>query len=478
MILDRFYDDKLAQASYLVGCAATGEALIVDPNRDADQYMKAADARGLRIVHVTETHIHADFVSGTRELASRTGAQAYLSDEGDESWKYEFAHSLGAELLKNGDSFMVGNIKLEVVHTPGHTPEHVCFIVTDTAASRRPMGVFSGDFIFVGAVGRPDLLEKAARIEGTMETSARQLYQSLQRFRELPDYLQIWPGHGAGSACGKSLGAVPQSSLGYEKLVSQAFNIEAEDEFVSWVLADQPAPPSYFAEMKRINKLGPPLMGELRRPERLPESRLGELIARGSLIIDTRPWPEYSAGHVAGTLNLPLNRAFIEWAGWLLPYDRDLYLIVDDSHGSDDLEEAVRDLALIGLDRVRGYFNTGADALWDEHADVLETLREVTPADLADDIAVGTAAVIDVRSPEEWQAGHIPEVPNIPLGQLAERADEIPPGVPVVLHCQSGNRSAIAASLLRARGLKEVGNLVGGIDRWIAEGYPVERDGA
>jgi hydroxyacylglutathione hydrolase len=237
MLLKRFYDPKLAQASYLVGCAATGEALVVDPNRDVDQYVTAADDEGLRISHVTETHIHADFVSGSRELAARTGAKLYLSDEGGPDWRYAFAAADGAMLLRDSDSFMVGTVRVEALHTPGHTPEHMTFLITDTATTDRPMGAFTGDFIFVGDVGRPDLLERAAKVAGTMEAGARTLYHSIQRFKGLPDWLQLWPGHGAGSACGKALGAVPSTTLGYERISNWALNAESEDAFVREVLA-------------------------------------------------------------------------------------------------------------------------------------------------------------------------------------------------------------------------------------------------
>ena len=202
MLLKRFYDNGLAQASYLIGCSATGEAIVVDANRDVEQYVRAASDEGLRVTHVTETHIHADFVSGSRELAARTGAKLLLSDEGGPEWRYAFAAAADATLLRDGDSFMVGNIRFDVLHTPGHTPEHLSFLVTDTPATDRPMGAITGDFIFVGDVGRPDLLERAANVAGTMRASAQALFRSIQRFKQLPDSLQIWPGHGAGSACG------------------------------------------------------------------------------------------------------------------------------------------------------------------------------------------------------------------------------------------------------------------------------------
>ena len=214
MFFKRFYDDGLAQASYLIGCESTGEAVVVDPNRDIGQYVAAATADKLRITHVTETHIHADFVSGSRELADRADAKLLLSGEGGRDWQYAFAAQSHAQLLNDGDSFTVGRVRIDVIHTPGHTPEHLAFLVTDLASSDKPTGLLSGDFVFVGDVGRPDLLERAAKKVGTMEAAAHQLFRSIQRFRELPDYLQLWPGHGAGSACGKSLGAMPQSTVG------------------------------------------------------------------------------------------------------------------------------------------------------------------------------------------------------------------------------------------------------------------------
>ncbi|HET8762592.1 MAG TPA: MBL fold metallo-hydrolase, partial [Gemmatimonadales bacterium] len=309
MLLKRFYDDRLAQASFLVGCQATGEAIVLDPNRDADQYIAAARGEGLRITHVTETHIHADFVSGSRELASRSGAKLLLSAEGGADWQYRFARDADATLLHDGDSFMVGNLRFDVLHTPGHTPEHLTFIVTDTPATLRPMGAFTGDFIFVGDVGRPDLLERAAHVEGTMDASARQLFRSLRRFAEQPDYLQLWPGHGAGSACGKALGAVPQTTLGYERVVNWAFGITDEDEFVRAVLAGQPEPPAYFAEMKRVNRDGPAILGAWPDPPTLDPASLRDVLASGGLVVDLRPAAAFAAGHVPGTLNIPLNKS-------------------------------------------------------------------------------------------------------------------------------------------------------------------------
>ena len=471
MLLKRFYDDKLAQASYLVGCAATGEALVIDANRDVDQYLRAAEGEGVQITHVTETHIHADFVSGSRELAARTDALLLLSDEGDASWKYAFAREAGARLLRDGDRFMVGNLRIEVLHTPGHTPEHISFMITDTPATDQPMGVFTGDFIFAGDVGRPDLLEKAAKMAGTMEAGARTLFQTLQRFKMLPDYLQLWPGHGAGSACGKSLGAVPSTTLGYERIANWGLATDDEGLFVQQVLAGQPEPPRYFAEMKRINKEGPRLLHGFRRPERLPESRLAAVLDVNATVVDTRPWSEFAVGHVPGTINIPLNRSFTTWAGWLVPYHRPFYLIVDDA----SIEEVLRDLAMIGLDEAAGYFGRDAIQAWGADHHQLESVAQISSSELAVQMRRGTVSVIDVRGATEWEAGHLPGVPNIPLGYLSERLEELPREKRLVMQCQGGARSAIATSLLRARGIEAV-NLIGGFAEWQAGGNPVERE--
>lgn len=474
MILKRFYDEKLAQASYLVGCQATGEALVVDPNRDVEPYLQAARAEGLRITHVTDTHVHADFVSGARELAQRTGAQLLLSAEGDPRFGYAYGEGDGATPLRDGDGFDVGRVRIQALHTPGHTPEHMTFLLTDTAAADRPMGAFTGDFVFVGDVGRPDLLEKAVKVQGSAEVAARQLFASIQRFRGLPDYLQLWPGHGAGSACGKALGAVPQTTLGYEKLFNRAFQVEDEDEFVAMILAGQPEPPKYFAEVKTINRAGPRVLDGFARPERVPDAALAEVLAAGTLVIDTRAAADYASGHVPGTLNVPLNKSFNTWMGWLVPYDRPFVLIADEAR----LDEAVRDLAMIGLDRVDGWLPASAVNAWAAAGGLVGTIPQTTAPRLAEMMERGMVNVLDVRGAAEWEAGHLPGVPNVPVGHLAERLAEVPTGRTLVVQCQGGARSAIACSVLRAHGITDVVNMAGGYAEWARAGLPVEREDA
>jgi hydroxyacylglutathione hydrolase len=470
MIFKRFFEPRLAQASYLIGCPSTHEALVVDPNRAIDRYLQAAGEDGLRIAHVTETHIHADFVSGARELADRTGARLYLSGAGGPEWQYQYAEKARARLLQDGDRFKVGCIELRVLHVPGHTPEHLTFLVTDTADASEPMGALTGDFIFVGDVGRPDLLERAVGSAGTMKESARQLFRSLQRFRTLNDYLQIWPGHGAGSACGKSLSAMPQSTLGYEKRFNWAFSVADEAGFVETVLAGQPDPPRYFSEMKRINQAGPRVLGGIQPPARQSSDALGSLLARGSIIVDTRLAEEYRRGAVPGTINIPDTRSFTTWAGSLLPYDRDFFLIVN--HGRERrAEELSLDLAGIGLDRVAGYFSADAVDAWRRSDRPLQTIPAISldqlPADSRDGL------VLDVRSEAEWQAGHIPGSLNVPVAELEARAGELPRDRPLIVHCQTGYRAAVAASLLRGQGFNKIGVFPGGFAEWRSAGQPV-----
>ncbi len=462
MLLRLIYDDKLAQASYLLGCQACGEAIVIDPNRDAEQYIRLARKEGVRITHVTETHIHADYLSGSRELAHRTGAKLLLSAHGGDDWSYRFPEMSSVQQLHDGDRFKVGNIQVDVLHTPGHTPEHICFLVTDTAAADKPIGLFSGDFVFVGDVGRPDLLEKAAGVANTMDASARYLYKSLQRFNELPDYLQVWPGHGAGSSCGKALGAVPQTTVGYEKMFNPALTTQSEQQFVDFILAGQPEPPKYFATMKRLNRDGPPLLNALPDPVKLDARELEALMQAGAMIVDTRVALNFARGHVPGSINIPYNKSFTNWAGWLIPYDRDFALIVDERTNAGDV---ARDLALIGLDRMQGYF--GGDVV--KSLGDAEQTTSIKTAEMVELANSDNAVVIDVRNTSERQAGHVPGTIHIPLGELAERADELPRDKPIAVHCQGGGRAAIGTSVLQSLGFEQVLHVRGGYTEWAKE---------
>jgi hydroxyacylglutathione hydrolase len=458
MLLKYFYDDHLAQASYMVGCAETGEALVIDPMRDIAPYLETAAREGLKITHVTETHIHADFVSGIRELAAATGAMMYLSDMGDADWKYAFADAPNAILLRDGDRFMVGNVRVEVLHTPGHTPEHVSFLITDTKAADKPIAMFTGDFIFAGDVGRPDLLEEAAGIVGTKEPGARALFASLKRLSDLPDYLQLLPGHGAGSACGKALGAIPSTTLGYERLFNPAFQFTDEAAFVAWLLDGQPDAPRYFAQMKRVNKQGAALVRDLPEARPLGRAALDGLLADGAFVIDLRPAAAFTAHHVPGTINIPAtSRTWTTYVGWLVRYDAPLYFIAPDAHSVPELLTALR---AIGVDNVPGWFPP--DVVHESDP----ALPVISPAELADRLTWGGVQIIDVRSAAEHCAQHIDGSRNIPLGSLAGQIGSLPTDTLLVTQCASGYRSQIAASLLRAHGLTQVVNLNAGQAAW------------
>lgn len=466
MLLRYFYDKRLAQASYMVGCSATGEAMIVDPARDITPYLQAAEEEGLQITHITETHIHADFVSGSRELAAATGARLYLSDMGDEDWKYAYAHEDGAILVTDGDCWKVGNIRVEVMHTPGHTPEHISFMITDTAAADKPIGVFTGDFLFVGDVGRPDLLEEAAGLAGTKEVGARLQFKSVEKFKNLPDYLQIWPGHGAGSACGKALGAIPSTTLGYEKLFNPAFQFDEEDRFVDWLLADQPEAPRYFAQMKHVNKAGPALLHELAIPDRLGADELQTALDENAMVFDLRNQEDFAEMFVPGTVNVPASSTgYINYIGWFVDYAQPTYFVVPQAEDANDVTTVLRS---IGVDLVPGYFTPEALAKLPT-----ETLKPFTPAELVGKL--DEVMVLDVRGATEYRDERIPGAVNIPLGYLPKQLDQLPKDQPIITQCASGYRSQVAASLLRKHGFENVTNLDGGIEAWREVAPELER---
>src|SRR5581483_9412214 len=389
-------------------------------------------------------------------------------------WQYAYAARDNARLLRNGDVIMVGNVRVEAVHTPGHTPEHLSFLVTDAAAADQPIGIVTGDFVFVGDVGRPDLLERAANVAGTMEASARTLFRSLQRFRQYPDWMQVWPGHGAGSACGKGLSAVPHSTVGYERRFNWAFGIENEDAFVQAVLDGQREPPACFAVMKRLNRDGPPPRDPARVPVRLGRSGLADALRAGAFVLDTRRADAFAAAHVPGSINVPLNRSFTSYASWVVPYDRDVVLIADNDAATRD---AVCALAMIGVDHVTGAAPAAVVDEWRKDGRA-GTVAQVRAKELAQALAAGTSAVVDVRDPAEWRSSRVAGAPNIPFGRIGERLADLPAAGTIVLQCQSGSRSMVAASTLLARGVVNVANLVGGLDEWARVGLPVERGAA
>ncbi|MEM7227727.1 MAG: MBL fold metallo-hydrolase [Planctomycetota bacterium] len=465
------YDEKLAQAAYLLGCQRTGEAIVIDPERDVDRYIELAARHELTIVAVAETHIHADFLSGARELAERIGARVYLSHEGGPDWTYQWLDqrtdggTYDHVLLHDGDAFTVGNIQFKVMHTPGHTPEHIAYLVTDLGSgATEPIGLITGDFVFVGDLGRPDLLETAAGQQGAMEPSARRLFHTVDRLDPLPDFVQVWPAHGAGSACGKALGAVPMSTIGYEKRFNPALQAAtSEREFIDFILTGQPEPPMYFATMKRLNKVGPPVLGGLPTPTQLTVDDLLALNPQQVAIIDARPWDEFRAGHIPDTLAIPMSHTFNSDAGSFLGEQDEIYLIID----PDNLDEALRDLIRVGLDQVCGWVDANELRARTDLASRLRTIPEVTVEEALQLAESPDVQVLDVRRATEFAEGHIPHAINVAHTRIASRLDEVPGDHRLLVNCRTGWRSARTSAYLRRLGF-DVTNLQGGMLAWEA----------
>ncbi len=461
MYFQHVYDKTLAQASYFIGCQKAGIAAVIDPKRDIDTYLEIAKQNNMQITHIFETHIHADFLTGSRELAAVTGAKMYLSDEGGEGWEYEFAH----EGLKHGTEVMVGNLKIEVLHTPGHTPESISFLLTDTPASKEPVMLFTGDFVFVGDIGRPDLLEKAAGMVGTQDKGAEQMYQSINLFANLPEFIQVWPGHGAGSACGKALGAVPSTTVGYEKKRNWAFSYGTNKAgFIDFLLTDQPEPPKYFAKMKELNKVDRPLLTEVPAIKEITAAELKAAMDKGVKLIDTRNKQDFEKGFIPGSINIQGNNSFATWMGWFVTYNEPFILLAAPSQ----MDDLTRKLMRIGLDNIHGFVDA---AKINELTDgTLSTSKMVSIADVK---ANTTAQVIDLRGAAEFNAGHIAGATNVFVGTLLQNLAKVPKDKPVIIHCQGGDRAAIGYSLLIKEGYTNVSNYSPGINEWIKEGQPL-----
>ncbi len=470
MFFRQIYDEGLAQASYVVGCEATGEALVVDPRRDIDVYRDLAAAHDLRIVAVAETHIHADYLSGGRELAAATGATLYLSGHGDAEYGY-LAEQEGVrvKLVRHGDEIRVGNIRARVRHTPGHTPEHICFEIFDGAQAPQPMLLLSGDFFFVGDLGRPDLLEEALGAAGTARLSAHVMYASLKSaLADLPDFIQIWPAHGAGSACGKALGAVPSTTLGYERRFSwwSAFADKGDEEgFVTALLEGQPDAPTYFARMKHLNRGLTPLLRGLPSPKQLDPKQLAAALERGALIIDTRSRDEFCTLHVRGSVSVPDKPSFSTRSAWFAAPDRPIVLVAKPGR----VDALVRKLVRVGLDQIAGFVSDVASS-----GLPTASLPSVTLDEAKRRWSAGEAVVLDVRQRGEFAESHIPHAQHVSAGKLIAKIADVPTNRPLLVMCAGGDRSVAAASVLSAFGFRDVVNVPDGFDGWRAQGLPVE----
>ena len=465
MLFKQIYDEKLAQASYFIGCQETGEAIVIDPRRDISVYLEEAAKNTMNIAAVTETHIHADYLSGSLELATRTGAGLYLSDEGGEDWQYRFEH----KGLRDGDVIRLGNISLKVLHTPGHTPEHISFLVTDGATTDKPGFLLSGDFVFVGDTGRPDLLDESAGAKDTRGPMARQLFKSLkEKFLTLPDYVQVWPGHGAGSACGKALGAVPSTTVGYERLFAWWAGYLAENDpegFVAELIDGQPDAPTYFGRMKRWNRAGPVVLGECDDLEPYTPETLTDAINQGALFIDTRPHAEFIKGFIPGSLNCPAGPRFIEWGAWTIDPEQDkrsIVLLAPDESAANKMRA---ELSRVGIDNVQG-FVTGLGS------NATARIDEIKPEALR---TLNNPYILDIRALSEFNNGHIPGAHQLHGGRVMWNLDKIPEDETVVMHCRTGTRVGPIVSALHAAGFDNVLELKGSYEGWLKANETVMR---
>ncbi|MGH9812382.1 MAG: MBL fold metallo-hydrolase, partial [Candidatus Acidiferrales bacterium] len=467
VILQQRFVPGLAIASYLIGDETTGEAAVVDPTRDVDELIRLAADSSLRIAHILETHVHADFVSGAQELKARLGGAPVIhaSGLGGEEWTAAYAD----RAVKEDDEIHLGPVRLQAMHTPGHTPEHVCWTVFDDSRSRSvPWLLFSGDFLFVGDVGRPDLLGEEAQ-----KQLARQLYQSLfEKLNRIPDITEILPAHGAGSLCGKALSSRRSSTVGFERQFNPALERKPEEQWVRELMAGMPPAPPYFRQMKKVNKEGPAVLGTdtpavAPCPAREMERRLGQK----GLVVDVRSKEAFAAAHIPASINIPFGPMLPTWAGWVLPYDRPL-LLVTDSHAQ--VAAAAMHLRRVGFDNLAGALEGGMEA-WETAGLPLTSLTTLSAQELARHLRQNREdiTVIDVRTDGEWAAGHIDGARHIMLGKLPERLAEVPRNRPVALVCATGYRGAIAASLLRREGYWQVSNVVGGMRAWQAAGLPM-----
>ncbi|HEX5008895.1 MAG TPA: rhodanese-like domain-containing protein [Planctomycetota bacterium] len=471
MEFQQFYLGCLAQASYLVGDG--GECAIVDPRRDVEEYLAAAAGLGLKVRHVIETHLHADFVSGHVELARRTGATIWIGHRAGAAFPHRGA--------RDGDEIVLGRVTLRFLETPGHTPESTCVLITDRGAPGAPQKLLTGDTLFIGDVGRPDLV---AAKGSTPQQMAGLLFDSLQgKLLTLPDATEVWPAHGAGSACGKNISSARSSTIGEQRKLNTMLQPMSREQFIALATAELAPPPRYFGHDAEINRRGAPVLAEMPRPPALSPAEVRQRLQAGAVLLDVRDAQAFGAGHVPGSLNIGLTGSFAPWAGSLLPLDRPLVLVAD---GPAQGDEAVVRLARVGLHEVAGFVDGGV-AGWAGQGQGAQALPQLPPAALLARLAPqagrgadkgaarGELAVLDVRRPGEHAGGHVPGAVNVPLADLERRLGELDPRRPTAVICQTGYRSSAAASLLRRAGFPEVFNVPGGTAAWIAAGHPVDK---
>ncbi|MGZ4829233.1 MAG: MBL fold metallo-hydrolase [Candidatus Angelobacter sp.] len=456
MYFEQFYLGCLAHASYMLG--SEGEAAVVDPQRDVEIYLKAADQQGLKIRHIFETHLHADFVSGHLELAKRTGAKIYIGAEAGAT----FPHVP----MRDGLQVRFGKLRITALETPGHTPEGICLVVTNEEKSPDPWAVLTGDTLFIGDVGRPDL-SKAL----TPQQLAGSLYDSLHdKLLKLGDQVLVYPAHGAGSLCGRNMRAERSSTIGTERLTNYALQIKTREEFIRQLTENLPSRPEYFLEDAQINRAGAPALAEMRDLPPIAAPELNELLQQGVFVLDVRPNADFATAHVPGSVNIALSGQFASWAGTIMGLSARPVLIADTR---EQYAEARLRLARVGIEDPRGFLHGGV-ATWKQAGFPLASVPQITVEELLVRRHGDGLQVLDVRREAEWQSGHIEGAEWFPLDSFKVSAPELDPQAPVAVHCQGGYRSMIACSLLLRAGLENAINVVGGFDAWRQAGLPVK----
>jgi hydroxyacylglutathione hydrolase len=467
MLLHQRFIPGLAIASYIVGDERTGEAAVIDPSRDIEDFIQYANDNDLDVRHILETHVHADFVVGSRELKARLEDQPTIHSSGLGGTEWTPPHA--DHVVRDAEEVQVGSLRLRAFHTPGHTPEHVSWaLFDDTRSKETPWVLFSGDFLFVGDVGRPDLLGEQARRE-----LAHQLYQSLfERLPAIPDITEVFPNHGAGSLCGKAINSRRSSTIGYERQFNPALVQKSEEQWVADLMTDMPLAPPYFRRMKKVNREGPAILGsELPGQRRWTAREVYSRTCENCLIVDVRSKEAFAAAHIPGAINIPFGPQLPTWAGWVLPYDRPTLIVVDNAA---QMPNVTTHLIRVGFDDVQGYLQGGIDA-WETRGYPLSTLGTLSVQDLAKRLKADRKGwtVLDVRTEKEWNGGHIAGAIHIHGGQLQERFEDVPHDKPVAVVCGSGYRASIASSFLKREGYADVSNVLGGMAAWNAAELPV-----
>jgi glyoxylase-like metal-dependent hydrolase (beta-lactamase superfamily II)/rhodanese-related sulfurtransferase len=454
MYFEQFYLNCLAHASYMIG--SDGEAAVVDPQRDVDIYLEAAEEQKLKIRHILETHLHADFVSGHKELAARTGAKIYIGARAEA----KFPHVA----LTDGFQLKLGSVSIRILETPGHTPESLCIVLTDEEKSRDPWAVLTGDTLFIGDVGRPDLSRTH-----TAQQLAGMLYDSLhQKLLALPDSVLVYPAHGAGSLCGRNMRAERSSTIGTERLTNYALQIKGREEFIQQLTTNLPTRPDYFLQDAEINRAGAGALTDLLPLPALTPAQVKSRLDQHANVLDVRPAEQFAAGHVPGSINIALSGQFASWAGNILGLDSDPILIADtETH----IEEARTRLARVGIEGVSGYLAGGVTG-WQNAGLPLVVTPQMSAQELGEKLRDRKVQVLDVRREGEWQAGHIPQAKWHALDAFPHELPVVEGAQSLAVHCKSGYRSMIACSLLERAGHRNLINVVGGFDAWHAAGLP------